>query len=60
MASPIISVDKVKKTIESADDPTVGAAEDPAGQPSGVSVAPVERTATSPEQTAEGAKAPLK
>ena len=60
MASPIISVDKVKKTIESADEPTVGAAEDPAGQPVGESVAPVDRTATSPEQTAEGAKAPLK
>jgi hypothetical protein len=60
MASPIISVDKVKKTIESADEPTMGAAEEAVAQSGGEAATPVERTASSPEQTAEGAKAPLK
>ena len=57
MASPIISVEKVKKTSD-ADEPTMSAAEDPAAQPVAETAAPVERTP--PEQTAEGAKAPLK
>ena len=47
MASPIISVEKTKKAVESADDPAVNAAEETATQPSG-------------ETAAEGAKAPLK
>ena len=58
MASPIISVEKVKKTSD-ADEPTMSAADDPAAQPVAETVAPVERTPP-PEQTAEGAKAPLK
>ena len=60
MASPIISVEKVKKTIEIADEPTMGAAEETVAQPVVEVSAAVEKTTPPPEQTADGAKAPLK
>ena len=60
MASPIISVEKVKKTIEIADDPPMSGAEEQASQPSVETAAPADKAASAPEQPVEGAKAPLK